>query len=270
MKKTIIFTLFVFLELISCKPETGNQAIEKGVLTMEENITLSNIIIIDIYDNVGFDSKFKTGFGFGCIVKTGNKTILFDTGSDSPTLLANLQTAGIKPEEIEIIVLSHIHGDHTGGLLGFLEKNPDVKVYIPSSFPPSFKEQIKSAGATVADVSNPTKIIEGVYSTGELGTLIKEQSLTINSDKGLIVITGCAHPGIVNIVEKAREMFGRNVYLVMGGFHSPPISVAKEFRELGVEKTAPSHCTGDEATEAFADEYKDDFIKSGAGKEIKI
>ncbi len=237
---------------------------------MEENITLSDITIINIYDNVEFDSKFKTGFGFGCLVKLKNKTILFDTGGDSPTLLTNLETAGVKPEEIDIIVLSHVHGDHVGGLLGFLEENPNVKVYIPSSFPSSFKNDITSTGAEIIEISNSAKIANGVYSTGELGTWIKEQSLVINSNKGLIVITGCAHPGIVNIIKKAKELFDKNIYLVMGGFHHPPLSIVKEFKELGVEKVAPGHCTGDPVIEAFVEKYGDDFIESGVGKVTKV
>ena len=243
---------------------------------MEKNITQANITILDVYDNVEFNPDFKTGFGFACIVKLKNKTILFDTGGDSPTLLSNLGIANIKPEDIDIILLSHIHGDHVGGLLGFLEKNSNLRVYVPSSFPSSFKNQIASPGAELVDISNPVKIIEGVYSTGEIGTWIKEQSLVIDSDKGLVVITGCAHPGIVNIVRKAKDLFDKKVYLVLGGFHLSATSeseiknIIKSFRELKVEKTAPSHCTGERARELFKQEYKDDFIESGVGKIIKI
>jgi len=264
MKIAIIFIIFMFLLMLSsCKQE-------KGELIMKENVALENIKIIGVYDNVEFNPEFKIGFGFGCVVKLKDKNILFDTGSDSPTLLTNLETAGIKPEEISIIVLSHIHEDHVGGLLGFLEKNSNVKVYLPDSFPSSFKKEIKETGAEVISIDKSTKIIDGIYSTGELGMRIKEQSLIINSNKGLIVITGCAHPGIVNIVEKAKELMNKNVYLVMGGFHHPSTSVVKEFKELGVKKVAPSHCTGDPAIEAFAEEYKENYIESGVGKEIKI
>jgi len=236
---------------------------------LEKNF-LSNITIIDVYDNIEFNPKLKTGFGFACVIKFKNNTILFDTGSDSETLLTNLELAEIKPENITIIVLSHIHNDHTGGLLEFLEKNPNVKVYVPSSFPSSFKEEIKTRGAKVVNVGNSIKITEGIYSTGELGTWIKEQSLVINSDKGLVVITGCAHPGIVNIVKKVKALFNKDIYLVVGGFHHPSIEVVKEFKELGVKKVAPSHCTGDEAIKIFKKEYQEDFIKSGVGKIIVI
>ena len=86
----------------------------------------------------------------------------------------------------------------------------------------------------------------------------------------LIPQHGCAHPGIVNIVEKAKELTKKEVYLVVGGFHHPPISVVEEFRDLGVKKVAPSHCTGDSVREAFAKEYKENFIEFGVGKIIKV
>jgi len=268
MKKFVVFVL-ISLFIISGCVEEKKLEFKKEAISMADNITLSNITIIDIYDNVGFDSKFKTGFGFGCIIKLKNKTILFDTGGDSPTLLANLKTAGIKPENVDIIVLSHAHGDHVGGLLGFLEKNSNVKVYVPSAFSTEFKSDIISTDAELIEVDKSIEITEGIYSTGELGTWIKEQSLIIDSDKGLIVITGCAHPGITNIVKTSKELMNKNIYLVMGGFHQPPLSTVKEFRELGVKKTAPSHCTGDEAINAFKEEYKEDFIEGGVGKIIK-
>lgn len=273
MKITAIIVFAIILGLLGliCKFKSGD-TIEESIIIkdLEKNFTLSNITIINVYDNVEFDPKFKTGFGFACVIKLKNNTILFDTGGDSKTLLTNLDLAGIKPENINIVVLSHIHGDHTGGLSGFLEKNYNVKVYIPSSFLSPLKEEIKATGAEVVNVSNSVKIIEGIYSTGELGTWIKEQSLVINSNKGLIVITGCAHPGIVNIVKKVKALFKKDIYLVVGGFHHPPVHVVKELKELGVKKVAPSHCTGDEVIRAFQKEYQKDFIKTGVGKIIVI
>ncbi len=263
----LIYKFIFNINTMKENKENITKDLEKNFLS---NITISNITIIDVYDNVEFNPKFKTGFGFACVVKLKNNTILFDTGSDSKILLTNLEIAGIKPEEIGIIVLSHIHGDHTGGLLGFLRRNSNVKVYVPVSFPSSFKKEIKATGAKVVNVTNFMKITEGIYSTGELGTWIKEQSLVINSDKGLIIITGCAHPGIVNIVKKVKELTNKNIYIVMGGFHHPPIEIVKEFKKLDVKKVAPSHCTGDEAINAFKKEYQEDFIKSGVGKIIVI
>ncbi len=121
------------------------------------------------------------------------------------------------------------------------------------------------------EVSGPRKISPSVYTTGELYGHPKEQSLIIDSKKGVVIITGCAHPGIVNIVKRAKELMRKEkIYLVLGGFHHPPISCVKEFKKLGVEKVAPSHCTGDTAREAFRKEYKENFIEYGVGKIIGI
>ena len=229
------------------------------------------ITLISVYDNYQVNPELKAAWGFATIIKTPNELILFDTGGNSEILLFNMEKLGINPASIKKIVISHIHGDHVGGLEGFLERNSNVTVFIPSSFPESIKNMIVQKGAKFVEISAPRKISDFIYTTGELYGPPKEQSLIIDSKKGLIVITGCAHPGIVNIVKKAKELMKRDkVYLVLGGFHHPPVSCVKEFKELGVEKVAPSHCTGDSVREAFKEEYKEDFIEYGVGKVIEI
>ena len=110
-----------------------------------------------------------------------------------------------------------------------------------------------------------------------LARRIKEQSLIVTSSQGLVVITGCAHPGVVNIVRKAKDMLAEKpVYLVIGGFHlagaaTPQIeSVIEGFRQLGVRKVAPCHCSGDETRKLFREEYEENYINSGAGKIITL
>ena len=182
-----------------------------------------------------------------------------------------MKKLGIDPSSIKKVVISHIHGDHLGGLEGFLERNSNVTVFIPRSFPKSVKNMIIKKGAEFIEISSSRKISDSIYTTGQLPGPPQEQSLIIDSKKGLVVITGCAHPGIVNIVKKAKKLMKKDkVYLVLGGFHHPPISCVKEFRKVGVEKVAPSHCTGDLVREAFRKEYKEDFIEYGVGKIIEI
>jgi len=231
----------------------------------------SEIILISVYDNYQVDTKLKTAWGFATIIKTHQELILFDTGGNSKILLYNMEKLGIDPSSIKKVVISHIHGDHVGGLEGFLERNPNVTVFIPSSFPKSVKDMVIQKGAKFVGISAPRKISDSIYTSGELHGPPKEQSLIIDSKKGLVVITGCAHPGIVNIVERAKKLMRKDkVYLVLGGFHRPPLSCIKEFRKLGVEKVAPSHCTGDLVREAFRKEYKENFIEYGVGKTIEI
>jgi len=231
----------------------------------------SEIILISVYDNYQVDTRLKTAWGFATIIKTHQELILFDTGGNSEILLFNMEKLGIDPSSIKKVVISHIHGDHAGGLEGFLERNPNVTVFIPSSFPKSVKDMVIQKGAKFVGISAPRKISDFIYTSGELYGPPKEQSLIIDSKKGLIVITGCAHPGIVNIVKRAKKLMKKDkVYLVLGGFHHPPLSCIKEFRKLGVEKVAPSHCTGDLVREAFRKEYKGNFIEYGVGKTIEI
>jgi 7,8-dihydropterin-6-yl-methyl-4-(beta-D-ribofuranosyl)aminobenzene 5'-phosphate synthase len=236
--------------------------------------TMKNTEITIIYDNYEYDNKLSTGWCFSCLIR--DKNILFDTGCDSSILLDNMKNLGISPKEIDSIVLSHIHGDHTGGLTGVLEINPNVTVYVPQSFPVSFKDEIKSYGSNVMDISDPTKICNGVYSTGEMGTWIKEQALMLRTEKGLVIITGCAHPGVVDMIKRAKEVTKESIYLVIGGFHlggasdADLMQIINAFRELGVKKVGPCHCSGNRCRELFEEEYGDDFVEVGVGKIIEV
>jgi 7,8-dihydropterin-6-yl-methyl-4-(beta-D-ribofuranosyl)aminobenzene 5'-phosphate synthase len=236
----------------------------------------TGLTLTTLYDNYQHGPGLRTGWGFSCLVRAGGKNILFDTGADSETLLGNMGRLGIDPMDINLVVLSHVHGDHTGGLGGILEANPDVTVHALKSFPDGFKDGIKSRGAGLAEVSCPMEIAGGVRTTGELGTSIREQSLVINTERGLVILTGCAHPGIVEIVRNARETVNRNVHLVMGGFHLSDLeddelgAVISALRELGVERAAPCHCSGERARELFGQEYGDGYIANGVGMAIEV
>jgi len=241
---------------ISVEPEKG----EKPEITL-----------ISVYDNCQVDPELETAWGFSTIIKTPQELILFDTGGNSEILLSNMKKLGTDPASIKKVVISHIHGDHVGGLEGFLERNSNVTVFIPNSFPQSIKNMIIQNGAKFVEISAPRKISDSIYTNGELYGSPEEQSLIIDSKKGLVVITGCAHPGIANIVKQAKKLMKRDkVYLVLGGFHHPPLTCIKEFKELQVEKVAPSHCTGDLVRDAFRREYKENFIEYGVGKIVEI
>ena len=253
---------------------------KKGqIVQAEENTPTTaakDLSIIVSYDNNPYKERLTTAWGFSCVIKGTEKIILFDTGGDGSILLANLEKLGINPKEIDLVVLSHIHGDHVGGLPGFLRKNPEVVVYLPKSFPRGFKDGVKECGAKIVEVQEPLKICEGVYSTGELGTWIKEQSLIIHTEKGLIVITGCAHPGIVKIVDKAKVLVKDGVLLVMGGFHlggegkGEIEKIVSSFRKLGVSYVGPCHCSGDAARQLFEEEYGENFINIGVGRIVTM
>jgi len=235
------------------------------------------VTILVVYDNYQINSNLSPAWGFGCVIRTPTQDILFDTGGDSSILLSNMEKMNIDPKDIDIVVISHIHGDHVGGLDGFLDRNADVRVYIPASFPDSWRDKIESHGAEYRDVSWATQISNEVYTTGEMGTWIKEQSLVVDTNEGLVIISGCAHPGVLNIATKARQiLLHREFYLFMGGFHlsgssdSELRNIVQGFRDIGVRKVAPSHCSGDRCRELFREEYQEDYIESGVGKKIVL
>jgi len=195
MRKVLSILVAVMIAASGCNlQETTPEAETLAQPSAEQG--LPELIIV--YDNNPYDSRLHTAWGFSCLVRLCQKTILFDTGGDSSTLLYNMRQLEIDPEEIDAVVLSHIHGDHVGGLSGFLEENRTATVYLPRSFPQSFKEEIKLSGVKVAEIDEARELFPGVYTTGELGYGIKEQSLVIATGMGLVIITGCAHPGIVN------------------------------------------------------------------------
>jgi 7,8-dihydropterin-6-yl-methyl-4-(beta-D-ribofuranosyl)aminobenzene 5'-phosphate synthase len=250
---------------------TSAYTIEKNRIVVQEG----SLIITTLFDNYEFKEGLKTGWGFSALIEYGDQKILFDTGASGEILLQNIEVLGLELKDVEAVVISHDHGDHTGGLKGFLKKWGTKKVYIPKSFAAEYKNMVEKNGELVS-VKESIEIIPGLFSTGEMGTSIIEQSLIIENSKGLVVITGCAHPGIVDIVKKAIELRNKEVYLVMGGFHlrgksdKETAEIIKAFRSMGVKKVSPTHCTGDRQIELFKKEYGKNFIKNGVGKKIII
>ncbi|SRR6056297_581560 len=234
-------------------------------------------LIIDLFDNYKEKDKLKSGWGFSCFIKRDEKTnILFDTSPSGEDLLFNMKEMKVDPKEIDMIFLSHLHNDHTGGLIKLLEENSELPVIIPSSFPIDFKEKIKEKGAEFKEVSTFSEIGEDIFSTGEFKEFTKEHSLIIKTRKGLIVITGCAHPGILNILNRVDKNFSEDIYLVLGGFHldnEPQLkieNIVERFKEKKIKKVAPSHCTGDRARRLFEKNYENNYINNGAGKIINF
>jgi 7,8-dihydropterin-6-yl-methyl-4-(beta-D-ribofuranosyl)aminobenzene 5'-phosphate synthase len=256
IKKIIIIILFVLLfRLVSYAGE---------------------ITVTVTYNNVPFDQSLITAWGISCFIKGLEKTILFDTGGDGSILLNNMKKLKIDPEDIDIVVLSHIHGDHVGGLWTVLENNDQITVYLPETFPKSFKDRARKICKEVIPVGQPVKICKDVWSTGQMGNWVKEQSLIIDTEEGLVVITGCAHPGIVSIVQRAKQLFKKEIYLVLGGFHllayddGQVKGIIRQLKELRVKKIAPSHCTGGRAIELFRQAWGEDFFDLGCGAQVAV
>ena len=195
-----------------------------------------------VYDNTAMEG-FQSGWGFSCLIEAEEK-ILFDTGDSGENLVYNFRQLNIQPESIAAVVISHNHWDHTGGLKEFSKLNSNAEVFRPKSF------------------SKPTEISPGIHSTGALGKLIKEQSLVVNTEKGNLVITGCAHPGLAKIINKAAQL--GKIYGVLGGFHG----FSKLQKLQSIKLIAPCHCT--QHTEQIQQSYPAEFKEIRAGSIIEI
>jgi 7,8-dihydropterin-6-yl-methyl-4-(beta-D-ribofuranosyl)aminobenzene 5'-phosphate synthase len=198
--------------------------------------------------------------------------ILMDTSGSYDVLFGNARKLEVNLSDVEAIFVSHWHLDHCGCLNHVLPLlRQQTPVYVPSRNPSGLKT-IREAEGTPIVCSNPAYLMEGVMSTGEMIGGVSEHSLVINMrDKGLVVLSGCAHPGIVNIVERAQQVSGiSRVYAVIGGFHISSkregAYVAEFLHKLGVKVVSPCHCTGVDAKDAIAEILKGNCAKNGSGK----
>jgi len=229
-----------------------------------------------LYDNYLHKEGTKEDWGFSCLIEGTEKTILFDTGTQPQILMHNLEVLNVDLKMVDQVVISHDHDDHAGGLSAVLENNPNVTVFLPVSFPPEFSRRVKNLKAKAKAVDTPLEICRNVYLTGEMGDEIKEQSLIIDTAKGLVIVTGCSHQGIVNILKRAREIRDKPIYLVFGGFHlgnktdAEMQEILAGFRELKVEKCGATHCTGDAQIEMFKKAFGENYIPMGAGRIIEV
>ncbi|MFO8071629.1 MAG: MBL fold metallo-hydrolase [Polyangia bacterium] len=237
-----------------------------------------------LYDNRADVPRLRYGWGLACLVRKGETSLLFDTGSDGGALLSNMELLQIDPSEIDGVVLSHAHWDHVGGLPALLKADSDLDVHMLESFPGKLKRSAERAGARVVEhgpllaaggALEEMRIAPGLYTTGELAGSISEQALVIETDEGPVMVTGCSHPGIGEMVEKVSEVFGA-LRLVLGGFHlfrDGPAEIRRVievFQRAGVERAAPIHCTGKRGIGMFAEVYGERFVEVGTGTLIEL
>ncbi|WP_462273142.1 MBL fold metallo-hydrolase [Methanohalophilus sp.] len=213
-----------------------------------------------VYDNNAAED-FHAGWGFACLIQQENTTLLFDTGWNGPALLENLQKVGVKPSDIDILVLSHQHWDHIGGLSAILHNSDALEVYVPGAFSPNLKKEI-ARHAHLIEVTKSRQVCNGVFTTGQLGNHIKEQSLVLQSADGLYIITGCAHPGLREIIDNAAKM--GHVTGVLGGLHD-----FNDMAKLGqLSYIAAGHCTSHQ--DEIRRKYPEKFAHIYAGYSVVI
>ena len=235
-------------------------------------VIFASVRITIIVDNFTYNPGLKTAWGFSSLVESGNLTLLFDTGPSPEILKQNMKKIGISPKKIKYIFLSHRHLDHIVGLKAVLQRGQ--KIFILKYFPASIFKQIKESGAIPVVIEKQKEIFPGIYSSGPMGSLIKEQSLFIKTRNGIVIITGCAHPGILKIAKKAKTL--GNIWLLLGGFHlawTPAKKIreiALKLKNMGIKFIAPSHCSGETSRQIFFQFFKNNLIKPGVGYVFNI
>lgn len=205
-----------------------------------------------IYDNISCREDLRADWGFSALIEAKGRRILFDTGARGAILLGNMRALGLDPGTIEEVFISHPHADHTGGLSDLLRINP-VRVVVPLSSPAPL-------GVDLLRVAEPLEIHPGIYSTGELAGI--EQSMAIDSGSGIVVISGCAHPGVGRILDAASR-FGE-VKGLIGGLHG--FSDFDRIKDLDL--ICPVHCT--QHRSAILVRFPETSMEGGAGTVIDI
>jgi 7,8-dihydropterin-6-yl-methyl-4-(beta-D-ribofuranosyl)aminobenzene 5'-phosphate synthase len=264
-----------------------------------------------LYDAFGKPSALQKDWGFAALIEYGGKRILFDTGNNADTFAHNVKALNIDLKRLDFVVISHRHGDHTSGLNYLLRVNPGVKIYVPketygvfgSSLPGTFYRRTESlapdmryfggeppeairhgtpwTSANFVYVDILTEVAPGIYLVSTVsqtpGTLeLRELSLAIKTPKGLILTTGCSHPGIEKILEAATSV-DKHVHLVFGGLHlvtTPDVEIeriASALREKWqVNLIAPGHCTGEPAFAALQKAFGERYLYAGLGTVLKL
>ena len=210
-----------------------------------------------VYDNEVYLQKtgLTSGWGFSCLVETQHQKILFDTGANGKKLLGNMKTLGIKPEEIDKIVISHEHWDHNGGLKALASTVKKTELF-------RLIEKKPSENMVLNQVSGFKKIAEKVFTTGRLQNRVDEQSLILKGREGGYVLVGCSHPGVEKILETAGKQV--DVIGLIGGlhdFHDFPV-----IKNLGL--ICPCHCT--KHKETIKKLYPEKYVAGGVGRILEV
>ncbi len=232
-----------------------------------------------LFDKDRKDKNLHIGWGISFLI---NDKILFDTGEKGKWLLENMRSLKVDAGKIKAIVISHDHWDHWGGLWDLLKSKKGMPVYICPNFSREFKNKAKKLDANLIEADKLTQILPDIFSTGEIagaynGKYMAEQAMVLKTENGLIIITGCAHPGVLKMVEKAKTKFPKElIYLVLGGFHLMEADkraiqiLAGNFKKMGIIKSGPMHCSGPEAEKIFREKYGKNFVSLKTGHILDV
>jgi 7,8-dihydropterin-6-yl-methyl-4-(beta-D-ribofuranosyl)aminobenzene 5'-phosphate synthase len=230
-----------------------------------------------IYDNTSARADVKEDWGFSALVTFRGRRVLFDSGTKPELFLENLKKLDVEPQSIEQTLISHTHDDHRGGVYKLYPLHPRMRVHFLDLFTREAFEDAARIGMKPQRVTRPFELLPGMYSTGVVAGDPPEQSLVIETSRGIVMLVGCSHPGVVRMVEAAERQRKKNsVRLLLGGFHmfrQRPEQIAPQIvrlKELGVERIMPAHCTGDLAKQMIRDAFGAGYETAGAGKVVTL
>lgn len=226
-----------------------------------------------LYDNRCDNSHLQEGWGFSALVEYNELKILFDTGGDASAFSSNSEKMQLSYNKITHLLFSHWHWDHIAGSKEIIKKlDKDAILCVPKKFPWLFLRKASKHLKEIKVVRSFEEIAPNIYSLVLKGGFwLYEQVLILKTPKGLGIITGCAHPGIVQILKAAQEHLQSNIYFALGGFHQlytpakQSADIVKQFQELNVQRVAPCHCSGDHLIRQFQDAFGSNFSKIGTG-----
>lgn len=230
-----------------------------------------------VFDNKSARKDLRRSWGFSALIDFRGHRILFDAGSDPILLLQHMEKMHIDPKSIEHAVISHQHSDHLRGVYWVFEKNPALKVHFLDCFPEEAFRRAAAEKMKPHRVKEAFEVVPGIYSTGIVDGQPPEQSLVIETSQGPVMLVGCSHPGVVKLVETAKQQRkAKSIRLLLGGFHmlkQKPKQIhtaVNRLIELNVKTVMPAHCSGDLAEEMFRSAYGAQFNTAGAGRRITL
>lgn len=229
-----------------------------------------------IYDNTVKTPGLAADWGLSLLIEGLDKRVLFDTGAKADIFASNVKAMAIDLAGVDLLVLSHEHGDHTGGIPAFVQMRRGIPVLMPHSFTDAFTTQMDSAGLKPLMVDDPVAITPHLYTSGQFAHEIPEQALVLDTRGGLVIITGCSHPGIVEMLQTIKAAFGKNISTVVGGLHlmnktDPEMTaIIGDMKAVGVVRCGATHCTGDRQIAMIREAFGANWIDMGAGNTVVI
>jgi 7,8-dihydropterin-6-yl-methyl-4-(beta-D-ribofuranosyl)aminobenzene 5'-phosphate synthase len=264
-----------------------------------------------LYDAFGNTENLKKDWGFSVLLEHSGKKILFDTGNNADVFSDNAKALHVELKDLDFVVISHRHGDHTSGLNYLLKVNPKVKIYAPaemfgvfgSTVPKGFYQSVETLPnsmryfdgeeaealpsgspwpkANFNSVDKPTEVASGIFLIPTVsnvkGTLeVRELTLAINTPLGMVLVVGCSHAGVEEILTAATST-NSHIYMLLGGLHlvkTPDAEIHRIVVALHdrwrIDRVAPGHCTGEPAFAKLKQTFGPSYLYAGLGSHVDI